>query len=795
LRRFLDDKTIQARRPTLRHQVMKWARRHKPVVWSALTVLAITLTLLAGVVGWAVRDRETRQAEIDRQREATQQAVAEMLTEAAALQEKQQWENVRRLLERAKGRLEGSGLRPLQDQVAKRLHEISMVAQLEEAHKLAPLVVANKPSGKRLDRNEADIRYRKIFAELGVRMGDADFEAAARRVRETSIRVQMVTALEYWAIVNDGPGGTGAEMMRAIAALADDDSWRHELRAAKDVAALERLARRKDVFEQSPTNLILLYHRLGRPPAKRASADPKLFELAEDLLRQAGLRYPRDFWINYTLAIRALAAKRNADAIGYFRSALAAEPRHDLIYRELGACLASEGRLVEAAEAYQFAIRLDPDNVWTYREIAGVYEKMNKLAEAEAAYRKILELCPIDAKVSAQLVQVMLKRGKLFEAVRAFLDEPLAVVEWLAPDDIDVANPPVTWRRAAPMAMARDNHTATRLTDGKVLVAGGFCRFFGGALASAELYDPVSDQWTAAPSMRERRAAPTATRLADGRVLVTGGYDKEGDAFFRGQKLSSAEVYDPARNTWTAAAPMSGARSFHTATLLKTGHVLVLGGPAATAELYDPAANAWTPTGALPSPVGLRHAATFLHDGKVLVTGGSLDGAGLTQAAIYDPATNAWSSADAMARPRSRHTATLLGNGMVLVVGGYTNEVNPQFPARSSAELYDPVRNQWSPAAPLLAARSSHTATRLDNGKVLVTGGMGNSNPSRPPYQSLTEIYDPASNTWSSAGGMNVVRTFFTATLLDGGRVLVAGGLSGNDRLGFVYEASAELYP
>jgi hypothetical protein len=135
------------------------------------------------------------------------------------------------------------------------------------------------------------------------------------------------------------------------------------------------------------------------------------------------------------------------------------------------------------------------------------------------------------------------------------------------------------------LATARQWHTASLLKDGTVLVAGGMDNNTGHAVATAELYDPTTQLFTATKgSMGTARAFQTATVLKDGTVLVTGG-DPPGAVV-----LATAELYDPASQTFTPTGSMGTARSSHTATLLNDGRVLVTGGNgggAATAELYQ----------------------------------------------------------------------------------------------------------------------------------------------------------------------------------------------------------------
>jgi N-acetylneuraminic acid mutarotase len=190
-----------------------------------------------------------------------------------------------------------------------------------------------------------------------------------------------------------------------------------------------------------------------------------------------------------------------------------------------------------------------------------------------------------------------------------------------------------SWTAAGSMIEARVGHTATLLLDGKVLVAGGLSSFAGdGYLASVERYDPGSGTWTATGDLIEARGWHTATLLSDGRVLVAGGLSSSTDY----APLASAELYDPGSGTWTATGSMIDAREDSTATLLPDGRVLVVGSHLTAAELYDPSSGSWTATGNM---VTRRRypTATLLLDGKVLVAGGNSSSGQLAAAELYDP--------------------------------------------------------------------------------------------------------------------------------------------------------------
>jgi N-acetylneuraminic acid mutarotase len=346
------------------------------------------------------------------------------------------------------------------------------------------------------------------------------------------------------------------------------------------------------------------------------------------------------------------------------------------------------------------------------------------------------------------------------------------------------AGAPFVFGNTGSLATARENHTATLLSNGKVLVAGGDTGVAVN-LRSAELYDPASGTWTATGSLATARGKHTATLLPNGKVLVVGGHGNNGNS----DVLASAELYDPASGTWTATGSLATARELHTATLLPNGKVLIAAGENSfdniyftSAELYDPASGTWATTGSLATARYL-HTATLLPNGKVLVAGG-LNGSGtfLASAELYDPASGSWTATGNLGAARGSHTATLLPNGKVLVAGG------SNFGALASAELYNPASGTWTATGSLGAARDGHTATLLPNGKVLVAGGTGIGQ----FILASAELYDPASGTWTATGSLGAARVNHTATLLPNGKVLVAGGGNNSGSAGVM--ASAELY-
>ena len=338
-----------------------------------------------------------------------------------------------------------------------------------------------------------------------------------------------------------------------------------------------------------------------------------------------------------------------------------------------------------------------------------------------------------------------------------------------------------SWSYTGNLNDGRLGHTATLLSDGTVLVAGGSNAT--GVFASAELYDPNTGMWSITGSLNVARLIHTATLLQDGKVLVAGGDSRPSSI------TNTAELYDPATRTWSLTGYLNVGRDSHTATLLKDGKVLVAGGEdtdspsiTSTAELYDPATGIWITAGAL-NIKRYFHTATLLQAGKVLVAGGCLDGdcdIPLASAELYDPNTGAWSVTGRANALRDQHTATLLPDGQVLVAGGGRQSQNLH-----TNELYNPATETWSFTRDLIR-HTNHTTTLLSNGKVLVAGGNTYDGAFRTVNDA--EIYDPATGNWKPTASLNAERAGHTATLLSDGKVLVVGGsVNNNDR-------SAELY-
>jgi hypothetical protein len=341
------------------------------------------------------------------------------------------------------------------------------------------------------------------------------------------------------------------------------------------------------------------------------------------------------------------------------------------------------------------------------------------------------------------------------------------------------------------MITPRAGHTATLLTNGKVLIAGGS----PSVPASAELYDPVPGTFSATGNMTQGRVNHTATLLPDGKVLIVGGCANLTSLDFILPALSSAELYDPVMGNFTPTGSMTTLRAAgFTATLLPNGKVLIVGGTldpsrgsfvTTDAELYDPLTGNFARTGEL----NVRregHTATLLANGKVLIAGGVDSGdEPIAAAELYDPETGAFTPTGGIGSLDSVQRATLLPDGTVFALAHVENVGS----LGDSAVRYDPSTGSFSAAGnrPTLFLPAT---TLLSDGTVLLTAPAPGV-PYSPVANHTADLYDPVKRTFSTVGDLNTPRGWHTATLLSAGAVLITGG---SFSFPPVFLASAEIY-
>jgi hypothetical protein len=315
----------------------------------------------------------------------------------------------------------------------------------------------------------------------------------------------------------------------------------------------------------------------------------------------------------------------------------------------------------------------------------------------------------------------------------------------------------------------------------------------------------VPKVWNTTGSMNQARQNPRFTTLADGRVLVVGGWTNlvtlPNPPYVTGSTHTvTTELFDPVSETWSFAGPM-GYNSLNGSSLLNrlhSGKLLICGGQTyipngdgmVNAEVFDPATGLWTAV----SPMRERRNGpkTFmLNNGKVLVTGGQQkrlvtnpDGSttlrifSLNSAEIYDPTTDTWTLTGPMTYGRASHLIFGLPDGRVLVTGG-VGAVGENWVRQvlSTTEIYNPATGTWTSGPDLLPGRTGSGASilGLSDGRLMIIGGFGNGGVTLNDVQ----IYDPQPGAWSISGSLNQPRSNFTRNLMPDGKVLVWGGGDG----------------
>jgi hypothetical protein len=328
-------------------------------------------------------------------------------------------------------------------------------------------------------------------------------------------------------------------------------------------------------------------------------------------------------------------------------------------------------------------------------------------------------------------------------------------------------------RDSTSMAVPRAAHQATLIGPNEVLLTGGCsgprC---SPAERSAEVYDADTGRSTPTKPMHEQRVAHVAARLSDGRVLVAGGWTGVATT-------SSAEVFDVQRGVFMPVGAMAVPRMDATATAMADGSILVVGGasatnqPVARSERFAAPELAFRPAAAL-LEARVHHAAVRLPDDRVLVLGGMRAGKAASRTAeIYDPKRDRFEFAGSMLQARCKHAAVLLKDGRVLVIGGSTDCDDRNRIA--ATEFYDPGTGLFSQGPPLLNPRYkiASAATVLPGGEVVIAGDADD-----------VEIWAPGDRRFSRiSGGVGQRLAFSAAVTLQDGRVLVTGGYNDETRV------------
>jgi tetratricopeptide (TPR) repeat protein/serine/threonine protein kinase len=374
VQRYLSHEPVQACPPSAWYRFRKFVRRRRAALATAATVLAAVLAAVGGVaggVGWAVRDREARNAENERDVTAAVAEADTLLTEGdSQLDNPEHWQRTVRLARLATDRAEGlsatGGVRAELAEQVRRLHGKVETAETDSALLVELDRIRMEKAATKGDYDGPRVvpRYREALAGYGVNPQEP--EAAAARVRGCRLRDALFEALDDWfqeATDPDEQRRVG-RLLGSLSPTPADALFRTQwvdARKTRDRAAFIRL-----VNDTDAENLPIVTLTAAAVDLERL----KEWKLAERLLRTALNRRPADFWLNHRLGrLLALkgrnggpeAARHFAEAVGFFRVAVALRSDCPGALFNLGLVLHDKGDLDDALRNLRAALQLDPD--------------------------------------------------------------------------------------------------------------------------------------------------------------------------------------------------------------------------------------------------------------------------------------------------------------------------------------------------------------------------------------------------------------------------------------------------
>jgi N-acetylneuraminic acid mutarotase len=248
---------------------------------------------------------------------------------------------------------------------------------------------------------------------------------------------------------------------------------------------------------------------------------------------------------------------------------------------------------------------------------------------------------------------------------------------------------------------------------------------------------------------------------------VIGGYTDTGSL------VNTVEAYDPSADTWTEVASVP-ARLHHANAAVVDSKIYILGfltrgfAPSGRCFVYDPAEDAWTEISSMPSGTERGSSAIAAIDGDIYLAGGLQSGA-VNMVSKFDPQTEEW--IELASAPRSfDHAAFAAIDGKLIVAGGRDTNIGA---ITADVDIYDPASDTWSSGAQMSTARGGVAGAVL-GGEFYVIGGEGNSEVATGVFDDV-EAYDPATDTWAILEAMPNPRHGMGAAAVDG-RIIVPGG-------------------
>jgi tetratricopeptide (TPR) repeat protein len=364
--------------------------------------LAAAVLAVVALGGAALLLVQRSQAEQAHEQTRRHQAGESALARAAELRQQGRWDEALAVLEPVRQRLDERDVE-VGREVRQAMAELELIGRLEGIRLRTSTFTGGSFAWDRADRE-----FESEFRAAGLGGTEEPAEAMAERVRASRVRAGLVAALDAWAMSPEDRRRRA--WVRAVARSADQDSDEvRRLRASwDDPAALRVLARKAPIDRLSPHLLNALSFALNDNRE------------AVTLLRKALLRYPGDFWLNFSLALLLKDAEQYAEAVGFYRAALAIRPGTPAVLHNIGDLLTHQGRLDEACDCYLRAIEIDPGFAYAHNNLGHIRRTQGKVDEAVACFRRAIEHDPKFAVAHCNLGLAMEQKGRFVEAIACY---------------------------------------------------------------------------------------------------------------------------------------------------------------------------------------------------------------------------------------------------------------------------------------------------------------------------------------------------------------------------------------
>jgi serine/threonine protein kinase/tetratricopeptide (TPR) repeat protein len=431
IQHYLNDEAVVACPPSVGYRLRKFVRRNRAAL-SMSSVIALVVLVAVGSLGWMVRDRAAREAqiaqeranreaELKREREARlakmSSQIESIFDEVNRLEGEQKWPEALSAARRAEAAVAGGEAdAETAQRVRQRLKDLEFIDRLEQIRMESATPVDGKFNPARADRD-----YARSFREYGVDVEELAVEMSIDRLKaHRALAIPLAAALDDWVYARRQFSDRDAARWKRLVAVARGidpeplrdrlrSTWGHRASEVKD--ELGRVSESIDVRAQHPATLVILARTLQRVQHSDA---------ALQILRDAQYVYPGDFWLNYELGFALSKQQEYEAASRFYAAAVAIRPSSAAAHTNLGIALQFRNKLPEAIACFRKAIELGPRVANHYSNLGNALSEQKQLPEAIAAYYKASEIDGNYAPAYYNLGNALLYQKKLPEAIAAY---------------------------------------------------------------------------------------------------------------------------------------------------------------------------------------------------------------------------------------------------------------------------------------------------------------------------------------------------------------------------------------